>query len=412
MPGPSHKIAGRIPRPHGGDKGGDNAGGPRYNESMSAGIYIHWPFCDHKCPYCDFTSFGRGTAAFARRDEYLAALVREIDSAPERFGWSAPPRADTVYLGGGTPSIMGDAALAAVMQALRRRFALADETEVTLELNPTSAETAGLDALLALGVNRLSVGCQSFNDRILRRLGRVHDAQATRHAIKRIKALGVANLSLDIIFGAPTQSLDDLRRDLDAMLAADPVHVSAYGLTIHEGTPFARLEREGLLALPGDGTQARMYEWLLDALPRAGLVHYEISNWARPGRESRHNLKYWRDCDVYGFGLAAHGVVRRHRLENTNDLARYLAGRGLARPAPAPSGERARRGEIMMLALRRVGGVEWTEIDGWMGTDARAYYRTELARLTAEGLLDDDGRSVRLTRRGLLLADSVMEFFF
>lgn len=379
-----------------------------------AGVYVHWPFCEHKCPYCDFYSFGRESSVFSLAADYARALVAEIATVRTRLGIEGRPGVDTIYFGGGTPSLMPPDAMAAILGTLREVFVVAPNVEMTMEVNPTTAEMAALGRYLALGVNRLSIGCQSFNARILHELGRVHDAETTRRAIEHIRALGVTNLSLDIIFGAPTQTLDDLRRDVEAMLAFAPAHISAYGMTIHEGTPYFQRRHEGRLALPPEEAHIAMYEHLVQALPAAGYGHYEISNWARPGMDSRHNRKYWRDCDVFSFGVAAHGVCRGLRSENPPDIEQYLdlGRRELNRPIAPPESERGRLGEIMMLALRRVEGVAWAEIDAWAGRDVRAFYAPELVRLGQAGLLVEDGQTLHLGRRGLLLADMVMEEFF
>lgn len=378
-----------------------------------AGIYLHWPFCERKCPYCDFYTFGREHPSFKFGPKYLDALVDEIETAPARLGFTGKPAADTVYFGGGTPSLMGEGAVGRVLAALHRVFEISPGAEVTLEVNPTTAESAGLGRLLAIGVNRLSVGCQSFSDRVLAELGRVHDAETARRAIRRMREAGAENLSLDLIFGAPTQTLADLGADLDELLSFAAEHVSAYNMTVHDGTPFARRSSQGRLPLPDEDEQVAMFGLMIDRLAAAGYEHYEISNWARPGRRSRHNSKYWRRCDVYAFGVAAHGVIGGARMENPRDLAQYLriGDRILARPSDPPADERARRGEIMMLALRRVDGVAWDEIDDWMGADAREYYRPEVGRLERDGLIET-APVLRLTRRGILIADTVMEAFF
>ncbi|MCE5231435.1 radical SAM family heme chaperone HemW [bacterium] len=377
---------------------------------MSAGIYIHWPFCERKCPYCDFYTFGREHPSFALGGRYLEALVREIAGASQRFELTNKPAADTIYLGGGTPSLMGAETVEAVLHALREVFDIDPAAEITIEINPTTAEAILIDELLQIGVNRLSVGCQSFNDRVLKRLGRVHDAATTRRAIEKMREAGVANLSLDLIFGAPTQTIGDLKTDLDELLTFEPEHVSAYNMTVHEGTPFARHEREGRLTLAGEDEQVAMFELMMDRLAEAGYEHYEISNWARPGFRSRHNSKYWRRCDVYAFGVAAHGVIDGIRYENPRDLANYLNS-NVASSRSDLLTERSRRGEIMMLALRRVDGVDWSEIDEWMQADARAYYRAEIDLLAQDGLIEADP-NLRLTRKGILIADTVMEAFF
>lgn len=378
----------------------------------AAGIYLHWPFCERKCPYCDFYTFGREHPYHSLEIEYRQALVREIGSVHDRLDLGGRPTADTVYFGGGTPSLMGVATLEELMQRLGEVFDIAPGAEVTLEVNPTTAESAGLDRFRAAGVNRLSVGSQSFNDRTLERLGRVHDAATTHRALDRMRALGFDNISLDLMFAVPGQTVEDCRRDLDIVLVFAPEHVSAYGLTIHDGTPYARWQREGRLSTPGDDDYVRMYRMLIDRLAEAGYRHYEISNWARPGRESRHNSKYWRDCDVAAFGVSAHGVWARRRYANGRDLKAWIRGEGWAEPVDPPVSERSRLGEIMMLALRRVEGVAWSELEAWAGVDLRDYYRVELERLTDDGLLEPPGDVVRLSTRGLLLADTVMAEFF
>lgn len=379
-----------------------------------AGLYVHWPFCERKCPYCDFYSVGRGEPGFEWMGRYGAALRREIASAPDRLGLARRAPVDSIYFGGGTPSLMGADAGGALLGLMRETFAPAAETEITLETNPTTAETAGLPELLDAGVNRLSVGVQSFNDRILAALGRPHEAATTRRTLARMRELGVTNLSLDLIFGAPGQSLADVEADLETALSYKPEHVSVYGLTVHEGTPFSERQRAGRLQLPGDELQAAMFEHLIDRLTAAGFEHYEISNFARPGRASRHNAKYWCRCDVYGFGSAAHSVVDERRLVNPPDLERYIevGEDAWARPEPPPASDRARGGEIMMLALRRVAGVSRAELVDWLGADPLEVYGREIGELSGAELLEVDGQRLRLTRSGILRGDMVMEYFF
>ena len=379
-----------------------------------AGVYLHWPFCERKCPYCDFYSVGRDSPLFEQQSAYRETLIHEIESLPKRLGWSTEPEVDTIYLGGGTPSLMDGDDLDEIFAALGRVFRIHPASEITLEINPTSAETERIQSFLARHVNRLSIGVQSFHDRILDALGRTHTAADARHAIEQMRRLGVESLSLDLIFGAPTQTLADLRRDLKEVLAFAPEHVSIYNMTIHERTLFDRWRSEGRLTLPNEDEQIEMFELLLDRLGEAGYEHYEISNWSRPGRASRHNSKYWRRCDVYGFGVAAHSVVASRRYANPADLEQYLHADAnhYMQPEPPPEGTRGRTAEIMMLGLRRVKGIEWGELNAWAGCDVRAFYRDELDRLADDALIQSDDRSIRLTHRGLLLADTVFESFF
>ena len=242
----------------------------------------------------------------------------------------------------------------------------------------------------------------------------MHDAATTRRAIELIRGLGVANLSLDIMFGLSNQSLPQFESDLAAVLSFAPEHISAYNLTVHPGTPYARREREQKITLPDEDTQLAMFEHLIDRTVAAGYAHYEISNWSRPGLSSRHNGKYWRDRDVFAFGVSAHGVVNRIRTENPRDLRAYAqdAAYEHARPLDPPAGDRARRGEILMLALRRVEGVAWEEIDAWMEDDARKYYTEELRQAREARWIEPDADTLRLTRQGILLCDTVTELFY
>lgn len=411
-----------------------------------AGVYVHYPYCARKCPYCDFYTFGAEHPAYAGRGGYIAALLREIRGGTRRAGTTDPvpgeataPLIDTVYFGGGTPSLLPPTELAGILAALRERFEFASDTEITLEVNPTAAEAARLAPARELGVNRLSIGCQSFQDRFLGLLGRDHDAAAARAVPRIAREAGFDNISVDLMFGLPGQTAADLTRDLDEALALEPAHLSAYGLTLHDGTPFKRWHEEGRLVTPGEDVELEQFGLLMDDLARSGFEHYEISNWARPGRRSRHNSKYWRRADVHAFGVSAHGVLGGRRTENPRDLRAYLAGDlpaalpavstnedGIARSAEARY--RSALGEIMMLAIRRTDGVEWAEIEDWArawitppsdpSPDGRAssasvrdYYQAELGELFSRGWIHDPGPSLRLTRQGIFMADAAAEMF-
>jgi oxygen-independent coproporphyrinogen-3 oxidase len=307
--------------------------------------------------------------------------------------------------------------LADLLDSIRTVFDLAADAEITLEVNPTAAEAERLGQARALGVNRLSVGVQSFDDANLRRLGRDHDAASARRTLGRARALGFDNLSLDLIFALPGQTPPAFERDVEQAVAFAPEHLSAYNLTLHPGTPFHRWNAEGKLLLPPEDVQAAMFESLMDRMEAAGYFHYEISNWSRPGRESRHNSKYWRARDVFAFGASAHGAVGGRRYANPRDLRAYAASpEGSPPPSPLweapPATPRAAAAEVMMLALRRVRGVSWEEIDGWSAGPARERYRAELAELHAAGLIENPADALRLTRRGILLADAVARRFF
>ncbi|MCH8332992.1 radical SAM family heme chaperone HemW, partial [Candidatus Sumerlaeota bacterium] len=332
-----------------------------------------------------------------------------------------PPRAYTIYFGGGTPSLMNPGEVEKVIAALGRRFRLVPEgvggreAEITLEVNPTAALIDQLSEMKELGVNRLSVGCQSFDDKFLTLLGRDHDAATARRVLTEIREIGYTNVSLDLMFGLPGQTLGHLCDDLEVALAFSPEHISVYGLTLHEGTPFKRWHDEGRLEPVDSDLTASMFEHLIGRMADAGYDHYEISNWSRPGLASRHNSKYWRRCDVFAFGASAHGVIAGRRYSRVRDLKMYL-GSGEkpdeARDEIPPQDDRAAAGEIMLLALRRIQGVQWDELTPWMGRDPRQYYRSELALLEEEGLIEETSSCLRLTPKGILFADTVTRRFF
>ncbi len=385
---------------------------------VTAGVYVHWPFCAKKCPYCDFYTFGREHPDFDLSSKYLEALLAEIRGGA-KTGTKAGPTTpvDTIYFGGGTPSLMEPADLKAILTAIRERFSVDPDSEITLEVNPTAAEASRLGPYRELGINRLSIGCQSFQNRYLELLGRDHDAEAARRVPKLVRELGYDNISIDLMFGLPHQTLEDFEVDLEAALELEPDHLSAYGLTLHEGTPFARWDREGRWPQRDIEHEAAMFERLIERMQEAGFEHYEISNWAKPGRASRHNQKYWCSCDVHAFGASAHGVIGGRRFSNIRNLKGYIENSGesggvVSVEEDPPLDERSRAGEVMMLALRRLEGVGWDELGPWLGTDPRQLYAAELQELREHALIEVGSHRLRLTRRGLMVADQVMERFF
>jgi len=393
------------------------------------GIYIHWPFCVRKCPYCDFYTFGNEHPVANKTNEYLEALLADISHARETFSLESPPAIDTIYFGGGTPSLISADGLRKIIAALGDQFEVAEGTEITLEVNPTAAEGERLAEYRALGVNRLSIGCQSFDDRFLETLGRDHDAATARSVLRLARQTGFDNISLDLMFGLPGQSMNDVASDIDHALEFAPEHFSAYGLTLHEETPFGRWAREGKLIKAESDLEAEMFELMMDRLDSAGYEQYEISNWAKFGHESRHNGKYWQQADVYAFGPSAHGVLGGRRFATARDLGSYLhPGRAGApgddenefvdKPGPdivwqeAAQEPRARAAEVMMLALRRTDLIAWNELDTWADADIRNFYEMEFEQLRLEKLIDTSPKGFKLTRRGILLADEVTRRFF
>ena len=285
-----------------------------------AGVYIHVPFCRSRCSYCDFAT---GTYDAPLAEKYVRAVEREVRSfAP---GGVELAEVDTVYFGGGTPSLLTPAQVSRVLDAVRGKFETDADAEVTLEMNPGTVTPEHLRALRAAGVNRASFGAQTFDDRELKRLGRTHTAEDTRRTFRDLRAAGFDNISFDLIAGLPRQTLAQWGRNLDEALALRPEHLSLYLLEVHEGTPLAEQIRQGRYATPDPDLAAEMYRLLVERSRDAGYEQYEISNFCLPGRESRHNLKYWTAAPFYGFGNSAHSFDgRRARWSNERDARAYV----------------------------------------------------------------------------------------
>jgi oxygen-independent coproporphyrinogen-3 oxidase len=380
------------------------------------GVYLHVPFCERICPYCDFPVVAARTLAPDAEAGYVAALERELAARRADF---AGRRLATLYFGGGTPSLLRPESVARLVAAVRDAFP-GEPEEVTLEANPSTLERERLPGFRAAGVDRVSLGVQSFDDTTLRRLGRAHRADASRRTLDACRAAGFRRLSLDLIVAAPDQDLAGLERDLDAALAAGVEHLSVYELTIEAGTPFAAAAERGRLRRPAEDDAAAMLERVEARLVGAGYRRYEISSYARPGAEARHNGRYWQRRPVLGLGMGAvsndpPGPARPHGARRTNPrtLPAYLAlaaGGGAAQvEVLEPSLARA---EAIFLALRTADGLDAAGFAREFGAPPRRWFGPAIDALRAQRLLDegDDGR-LRLTPRGRMLSDSVFVHF-
>lgn len=410
----------RIPRPQGAGPGaGETADGPAGNPCLSAlAVYIHWPFCLSKCPYCDFNSHVRETIDAAA---WQAAYLNRIRATATRTG---PRRVTSLYFGGGTPSLMPPETAAAIIEAVAGAWTLDRGAEITLEANPAAADRTRFAGFAAAGVNRVSVGVQSFDDRELQFLGRNHSAADARQALGLARRY-FGRYSFDLIYALPEQTAADWRRQLRGALAEAGDHVSLYQLTIEPGTAFYAQWARGDLAMPGEDTAAGLYEATQDRMDAAGLPAYEISNHARPGAESRHNLAYWRYGDYAGIGPGAHGrltvggvrhATRHHRAPEVWLERAARPGDPLAaeQGSTVVSGAEAVVEAVMMglrtaegVPLARLaalgGGAEGVPEDVWAGLDRRA-----VARLSEAGLLADDPDRLRATAAGRQRLNAVL----
>lgn len=375
------------------------------------GLYVHLPFCRQKCFYCDFPSYAGQEGRMA---VYVEALLGELarEGAPLRAAWG-PPR--TVYLGGGTPTALPPALMERLLAGLREFLVAApDALEFTCECNPGTVDAAYLSLLRAGGVNRLSLGVQTFDDALLRRIGRIHTAAQARAAVRQARAAGFRNLSLDLMYGLPGQTLAGLEMSVQQALALAPQHISIYGLQVEEGTAFARAQAAGRLALPSDEESEAMYDYMTTALPVAGYARYEISNFARLGFESRHNLGYWQDVPYLGVGAAAHSYLDGQRYENPRGIEEYLAAlreSGRARREEEPLTRATSMEEFAFLALRTARGIDRARFAARFGCELASVYADAIARMRARGFLEEDAQGVRLTPLGMKYGNWVFEAF-
>ena len=379
------------------------------------GIYIHIPFCAHICPYCDFNTYAGQSE---RIPSYVQAVAREIPLWAQKF---AGRIAGSIFVGGGTPSLLSPYQLRGMLASCRNSFDLAQDVEVTIEANPNNLDERYCSELLGAGVNRLSIGAQTLDRRGLRVLGRLHEADQVASAVRAARIAGFENLSLDLIYGWPGQTIEGWGSDLSRVLSGEiggfrPDHLSLYGLIVEPGTPMADAVHRGILAPVDDDTAADFYELAVGTLTEAGWLQYEIANWAAAAESaSRHNAVYWCNGDYAGIGAGAHGHFKGQRTMNQPSPKRYIAllERG---ESPVTNVEQidaaTAMAETMMLGLRLLNdGVSAAAFEARHGISIENQFAPQIAKLTAVGLIEADGRSIRLTPRGALIANSVCAEF-
>ena len=363
------------------------------------GLYVHVPFCASKCAYCDFASYAGREADIPR---YVDAVIREI---ARRGAEAGHPRADTVFLGGGTPSLLDERQITRILDALHGAFPIEEGAEITCECNPGTLTARLAHALRKAGVNRLSIGAQARQARLLRLLGRIHDWQGVVASVETARQAGFDNINLDLMFGLPSQDVADFRETLQAAIALSPTHLSCYGLIVEEGTPLCRDIAEGKLALPDEAAEREMYELARQTLAADGFDQYEISNFARPGHACRHNLGCWTRVPYLGFGCAAHSFFEQCRTMNPSRIDAYLAG---DEPKTERISREEARFESMMLGLRLTRGVKNEDFADMHGMSIREAFGEKLDALINGGLLQWHEGALRLTRLGMDLQNSVL----
>lgn len=374
---------------------------------MTAGLYVHIPFCSSRCSYCDFaTGLYQGELA----ERYVCALVEDIRSSRYR-----DETVDTIYFGGGTPSLLVSAQLDRILTTLHDNFRVAAESEITLEINPGSAPPEKLRAFRSLGINRASFGAQTFDDAELTKLGRSHNAADALRTFADLRSAGFENVSFDLIAGLPGQTFVGWQRNIKQALDLGPEHLSFYLLEVHSGTPLAEHIRRGIQPAPDDDLAGLMYEWMLEQAAQAGYEHYEISNLCRPGFHSRHNVKYWTAAPYYGFGCSAHSYDgQTRRWSNHRDVLKYVE---TIESGLTPVVEEQQlsqtdvRAEALFLGMRMMQGIDMRRYRESFGIDLRDKHAADLDRFYWAGLVEFDGDFIRLTRSGALLSNEVFAAF-
>ncbi len=386
---------------------------------MSISLYLHIPFCAHRCAYCDFNTYAGQEALLPA---YVQALCREVELVAEGAGGR---EVETIFLGGGTPSLLNPTQLGQILGQISRHFHILPHAEISLEANPGTVSAGALREWRAAGFNRISYGAQSADPAELRMLERIHTYLDVVDAVRWSRAAGIDNLNLDLMYGLPEQSLQRWQETLRLVLGLQPEHLSAYALTLEHGTPFGRWAQKGLLPLPDPDLAAEMYEWLSERLEQSGYAQYEISNWSKgQARQCRHNLQYWRNLNYLGLGAGAHGHVDGLRYSNVLRIKTYIQ-RMSEQNSPNPpfplsaaavnqhrNSQREDMDDTMMTGLRLTGeGVLRREFIARFGQDYTLVYGKKIERLCRLGLLEQTEATLRLTKRGRLLGNQVfMEF--
>lgn len=373
------------------------------------GIYVHIPFCKRKCAYCDFISFSNKQNLI---DEYIEALVKEINKCEinkEKY------LVDTIYFGGGTPSYIDSKYILEILETIRNRFRISKETEITIEVNPGTVTEEKLTDYYKSGINRLSIGLQAVDDKLLKTIGRIHSFSDFLKTYSLAEKVGFKNINVDLMIGLPTQNLRDVKTAIEKTVELYPNHISVYSLIVEEGTPIEEKINKKELFLPSETLERKMYWTVKEELEEKGYVHYEISNFAKPGYESKHNVSCWNQEEYIGFGLAAHSYIDDKRYSNTEDIEEYIENircdKEEYKIIHEVQSKEDKMKEYMLLGLRKIDGVKISEFKNKFVDNPIYLYREELNKLVTQELIDIEEDNIKLTKKGIDLANLVWEEF-
>ena len=370
------------------------------------GIYVHIPFCKKKCDYCDFISYcDKGMLI----SDYIESVIKEIESQ------NIQSKITTVYIGGGTPSYIDSKYIIKILEKIKEKN-ISEDAEITIEVNPGTVTEKKLKDYINCGINRLSIGLQSTKDEILKEIGRIHEYADFLNTYNMAKKIGFNNMNVDLMIGLPNQKIIDIKESLEKILELNPNHISVYSLILEEGTPLFKKVEDGVLKIPDEELERNMYWYVKNTLELNGYKHYEISNFAKEGYESKHNLNCWNQKEYIGIGCAAHSYKNITRYSNTENIEEYINNIHKKcfeknRIIHEVQTEEDARKEFMLLGLRKIDGVKINEFKNKFGDNPIYLYRNQLDKLSKENLIIVDNDNIRLSNRGIDLANLVWEEF-
>lgn len=376
------------------------------------GLYIHIPFCKKKCYYCDFISYSQTENIYKK---YVDALLKNIEYYSKKINIKNY-KVDTIYIGGGTPSIINSSEIVDIIKYIKEKFDVLEGAEITIEVNPGTVDEKKLLDYKSVGINRLSIGCQAVQDSLLKMLGRIHNFDEFINTYKKARKLGFDNINVDLMIGLPNQTIDDVKLSIDKMILLKPEHISVYSLIVEDGTVIKNKIDEKKLKLPTDELERNMYYEVKNKLEKSGYIHYEISNFAKDGYYSKHNVNCWNQEEYIGFGLASHSYLNGIRFSNIDDLDKYIINidknefENNIIKNEVQTIEDMRK-EYMFLGLRKLDGVSISKFEQKFRINPLFYFRFEISRLEEKGLIEVELDNIKLTKKGLDLANIVWEEF-
>lgn len=365
------------------------------------GVYVHIPFCQRKCKYCDFTSFDKCDETI--KEKYIEVLLQEIEQC------GIQKQVSTIYFGGGTPSVLPAEEIEKILAKIKQKFEVSQNAEITIEVNPGTVDSQKLQKYKEIGINRLSIGLQSTQNRLLEMLGRIHQYEDFSKVYKQARECGFDNINVDLMLGLPTQRVEELKQSLKEVISLNPEHISLYSLILEEGTELEKLVSQKKLEMIPEELERQMYWETKKILEQNGYCHYEISNFAKPNFQSRHNLDCWNQEEYIGFGVSAHSYVDKKRFSNVDTVEEYLKKRPQIFQEQQTFEGQAK--EYMMLGLRKIQGISISKFEQKFQIHPLFYFRFEISKLEEKGLLEVDLDEIRLTKKGLDLANLVFEEF-